>query len=271
MRAMKAAAFDLDDTLLHNDLSISPYTVGVFRQLNQSGFSLIAASGRARLSMKPFVDFLNCTQVYIACNGAEIYDTVSDKLIHEESFGVELAREIAAFGEESHCYAQTYSGDTFFYNQHSVYADRYAASALLKGVYVGRLDRFISGPCNKILMMAEEDEIARMLEIARHRFEGRASVTCSKPWFLEFNPLKATKGNALSIAASHLRIRPDEIIAFGDSLNDLSMFQAAGFSVIVENGRNDIKPLCGGITGSNEDDGVAHWLADHYRSGEVLL
>ena len=70
--AFKAAAFDLDDTLLHDDLSISEYTKDVFRQLHAKGFLLIAASGRSRMSIKPFVDGLGCICLYIACNGAEI-------------------------------------------------------------------------------------------------------------------------------------------------------------------------------------------------------
>ena len=41
---MKAAAFDLDDTLLRDDLSISPYTLEVFRRLAGRGFFFIADS-----------------------------------------------------------------------------------------------------------------------------------------------------------------------------------------------------------------------------------
>ena len=267
---MKAAAFDLDDTLLRDDLSISDFTVNTFRRLDASGFRLIAASGRAQLSMKPFVEKLGCVCLYIACNGAEIYDGADHSLLHSETYSMELAHEIAAFGSRYNCYAQTYGGDRFFFNQHSVYADRYAAVSCLKGEYVGDLRSYIREPRNKILMMAEPEQIAQMLQEARRLFAGRVSVTCSKPWFLEFNPLRATKGIALRAVAGRLGIAAEEIVAFGDSLNDLPMLKAAGRSVVVANGRPDVREQCDEVCLSNEEDGVARYLAEHYLSGEVV-
>lgn len=267
---IRAAAFDLDDTLLRDDLSISAYTKDVFRRLHEAGFLLIAASGRSEKSILPFVEDLGCICLYIACNGAEIYDGPTRRLLHSESFSADLAREIAAFGAEYDCYAQTYAGDRFFFNQYSEYAERYARASMLKGVYVGDLREFIREPRSKILMMAEEGQIARMLAEARGRFAGRASVTCSKPYFLEFNPPHATKGIALEFAARVLGLRTEEIVAFGDSLNDLPMLQAAGRSVVVANGRPDVKALCGEICLSNQEDGVARYLSDHFLTGEVL-
>ena len=272
---LKAAAFDLDDTLLRDDLSISAYTVDVFHRLSAAGFLLIAASGRSEKSILPFVRRLGCICLYIACNGAEIYDGPTETLLHAESFSTELALEIADFGAEYDCYAQTYAGDKFYFNQYSEYATRYADASMLKGVYVGDLRKFIREPRSKILMMADEEQISRMLAAARQRFAGRASVTCSKPYFLEFNPLLATKGIALAFAARRLGIRTDEIVAFGDSLNDLPMLQAAGRSVVVANGRPDVKPLCDEVCLSNQEDGVARYLAEHFLSqhdlcGEVL-
>ncbi len=266
----RAAAFDLDDTLLRDDLSISDYTKDVFRRLHSMGFLLIAASGRSRMSILPFVEQLGCICLYIACNGAEIYDGPTGDILRAETFPAELALEICDFGAEYNCYAQTYEGDRFFFNQYSEYADRYARASMLKGVYVGDLRQFIREPRSKILMMAEEEQIIRMLAEARIRFAGRASVTCSKPYFLEFNPPKATKGIALDFAARHLGIRTGQIVAFGDSLNDLPMLQAAGHSVVVANGRPDVQALCSEICLSNQEDGVARWLSEHFLSGEVI-
>ena len=271
MTQWKAAAFDLDDTLLRDDLSISPYTLEVFRGLTERGFRLIPASGRSQQSMKPFTGLIEDVALYISCNGAELWDGHTDRLLHQETFSAELGREIAAFGHEYRCYAQTYAGDSFYFNEHSVYADRYAAASLLKGVYVGDLAQFIREPRTKILMMAEPDQIAEMLQEARRRFENRISVTSSKPWFLEFNPLRATKGIALALAAETLGIRSEEIIAFGDSLNDLPMLQAAGRSVAVANARPVVCTQGSDVCLSNEEDGVAHYLEEHVLCGEGLL
>ena len=261
MKLLKAAAFDLDDTLLRDDLSISEYTIDVFRRLHASGFHLIPASGRTRMSMKPFVDQLECASLCIACNGAQIWDPVTNQVLYREELSVGLCREIAAFGKQYRCYAQTYSDERFYFNEYSEYAERYASASMLPGEYVGDLESYICEPRTKILMMAEEDKIARMLTAARKLFQGRASVTCSKAYFLEFNPLQATKGIALEKAAGMLGIPLMDIAAFGDSLNDLPMLEVCGCPVAVANARPEVLSFCAGTCASNLEDGVAHYLA----------
>lgn len=266
---LKAAAFDLDDTLLHSDLSISPYTIQVFRRLRLAGFHLIAASGRAHLSMKPFADMLSCVSLCVACNGAEIWDGQTDALLCRETYSADVAREIAAFANEYNCYAQTYEGDRFYYNRQDRYAAQYAAASMLKGELVGDLVQYINEPRTKILLINEADVIARLLPVARRRFEGKASVTCSKPIYLEFNPPRATKGIALETCSRILNIPLSDFVAFGDSLNDLSMLQAAGCSVAVSNGWEEIKNQVDDICASNEEDGVAHYLSRLFSWEEI--
>ena len=268
---MKAVFFDLDDTVLHDDRTVSGFTVRVMRELHDNGVFIIPASGRARFSMKPYVDQLACAGAYIACNGAEIWNADNDSLLHQVLFPAETAVAVAEFAERHGCYAHVYEGSRFYYNRRCVYADRYAASAGLDGCFVGKLSDFIHEPRNKILLIDEESRIAAMYEEACILFSGKASVTCSKPCYLEFNPPEATKGNALRTVCEILGIDPSDTVAFGDSLNDLSMLQAAGTGVIVENGRPEIKDLLYNICGSNNDDGPARFLYERFLQGEAVL
>ena len=264
-RSFCAVAFDLDDTLLRDDLSISPETLFTLRKLASYGMKVIPASGRSKMSIKPFVDRIAVSSVYISCNGAELWDSQTHNLLHSEKFSPELGREIARFGKAWNCYAQTYTESCFYYNEHSVWAERYASASLLSGVYVGDLEAFIQEPRNKILMMADESQIASMLQEARRVFQGRASVTCSKPYFLEFNPLQATKGIALEAACRWLGIQSSQVISFGDGLNDLPMLETSGWSVAMENGRDELKQHCDDCCLSNQDDGVSRYLREFFR------
>ena len=269
--SVRGITFDLDDTLLRDDLSISTYTVQVLRTLTRRGIAIIPASGRAYLSMRPFVDQLDCVSLYSACNGAEIRDGRTHTLLQSEAFSVSLAQEIAAFGKTHRCYAQTYDDSRFFFNEHTLWAERYASASMLEGVCVGDLEQYIQEPRNKILMMADPEKIAAMLVEAQARFSGRASVTCSKPWFLEFNPLRATKGIALQAEAEMLGFSSQNVIAFGDSLNDLSMLLSAGWSVAVANGREEVRNQCCAVCPDNNQDGVASYLAALFRLKESDL
>ncbi len=267
---MKAVIFDLDDTLLRDDLSISPFTVQVMRRLREEGVHVVAASGRSRVSMKPFLDTLGCVSLSISCNGAEIWAGASDELLRQELFSPEVAREIAAFGEEHRCHVQVYGGGYFYYNHPGPFADRYSAASRLTGVCVGDLGAFIREPRNKVMIIAEPETVASLRPQAIALLGDKASITCSKPCYLEFNPPEATKGKALLYVAQRLSLAPEDFIAFGDSLNDLSMLQAAGRAVCVANAWKEIQPLCDEVCLSNQEDGVARYLNDHYLRCPVI-
>lgn len=267
---MKAVVFDLDDTVLRDDLSVSDFTVRVFQALHEKGFYIIAASGRSPFSMKPYLDQLGCIAACISSNGAEIWDGPAQRLVCQELLSEDICIEIALFAESHNCYAQVYRDDCFYFSRRGPWADRYASATRLRGVFVGNLSAFIREPRNKILLIDHKEKIASIYEEALEQFGDRASVTCSKPVYLEFNPLNAVKGKALLTVCSLLDIRPEDVVAFGDSLNDLSMLRTAGLGITVSNGWEQIRPYCDDVCLSNNEDGPAHYLNDHFLNGAVI-
>lgn len=263
----QAIAFDLDDTLLRGNRTVSDFTITVLRKAAARGIHIIPASGRARDSMKPFVEQIGCASLYVSCNGAEIW-TPEHKEVAREMLDVELAREVARYGVARDCYAQTYAGRYFYYSRRGRWAEAYAESSMLEGVYVGDLEAFLTQPTPKILMMDEEQKIADMLKEAGSLFAGRLSICCSKPYFLEFNPLRATKGIALARCAELLGFEMANTVAFGDSLNDLSMLESAGTGVAMANAREDVKARITRHCLSNGEDGVARYIDEYILSGE---
>lgn len=260
--SIRAIAFDLDDTLLRSDLTVSDYTVEVLHRAAAKGIVILPASGRTRDSMFPTVERIGCASAFISCNGADVW-TAERQLLMQELLPVELAHEVARFAQERGVYCQTYSPDRFFYSMENDYAVSYARSSSLAGEYVGDLTAFIRKPVTKLLMMDEPQRIAALLKEAQAIFAGRASLTCSKPYFLECNPLRATKGNALQWCAAYFGFGMDELLAFGDSLNDVSMLEAAGTGVAMGNARDDVKAMGFPVCGANDEDGVARCIDQH--------
>ena len=259
---IRAIAFDLDDTLLRPDTSVSDYTADVLRRAASQGIIILPASGRTRDSMWPAVQRIGCASAFISCNGADVW-TPNRELMMQELLPVELAHEVARFAADRGVYCQTYSPDRFFYSMRNEYAASYEKSSSLQGEYVGDLTAFIRKPVTKMLIMDTPERIAMLYQEARQLFSGRASLTCSKAYFLECNPLRATKGNALKWCANHFDFDMSELLAFGDSLNDVSMLEAAGTGVAMANAREDVKAMGFQVCGSNEEDGVARYIEQY--------
>ena len=68
---------------------------------------------------------------------------------------------------------------------------------------------------------------------------------------------QADKGAALLAACAHLDLPPEQVVAFGDADNDITMFRVAGASVAMGQAVDAVKTAATTTTAANTDDGVA--------------
>jgi len=81
--------------------------------------------------------------------------------------------------------------------------------------------------------------------------------------WVEVNHLDARKDRSLLALAESLDITQDEIVYFGDNLNDLPVFENLPYAVAMGNARPEVKRLAWRTTTSNAEDGVATFLVQH--------
>lgn len=86
--------------------------------------------------------------------------------------------------------------------------------------------------------------------------------TYTEKWFLETFSDKASKANGIRFLREKYGF--EHITVFGDNFNDLSMFKEADTKIAVGNAKSELKEKADIITDTNENDGVAKWLAENY-------
>jgi hydroxymethylpyrimidine pyrophosphatase-like HAD family hydrolase len=74
-----------------------------------------------------------------------------------------------------------------------------------------------------------------------------------------------SKAGSLQTICDILNIKREEVIAFGDAQNDISMIEFAGMGVAMGNACEELKAAADEITLSNNDDGIAHTLEKYYK------
>ncbi len=260
---------DCDDTLLTDDLAITPFTVKVLKRAHEKGIRVILASGRAAASILPFVKSLGFKDPYIACNGAVIMNGENFTPMDEVLFSVPTAKKCARFFKEAGMYAQFYSGDYFYYSHEGGFNKAYSRDTKMQGQLAGDLENAIEKPISKLLGMDTAANVAKAYEEAKAQLGGEASITMSKPYFLEMNPLGATKGEALNRLSHIMDINPETTMAFGDSLNDLSMLAWAKYGVAMANAREEVKSAVSLHCASNREDGVARMIMTHVLKEDI--
>lgn len=89
------------------------------------------------------------------------------------------------------------------------------------------------------------------------RFGEEITVVYPGDDFVDVHKKGIDKASALSFLAERRGIRWGEIMAFGNTENDVPMLRYAGVSYAVANADGVAKEAAGHICASNEEDGVA--------------
>lgn len=252
---------DLDDTLLGEEGALTPYTLQVMRECLAKGIRIIPASGRAKASMRPIVNQLGTGLPYIAANGAQVVQA-DHSLMDELLLPAQVAHQVCAYLLEEGCYGQVYRGDEYYISEENEISRTYRKSTGVQGTVVGDLLLYLTFDTPKLLFVNHPEEIARLYPMVMERFGNQVSFTISKPHFLEAAPPGATKGAAIKRLAQHFAIDPAKTLAFGDSLNDISLLAFTPNSVAMGNAREELKQVAAYSCLPNTQDGVARFVAE---------
>lgn len=267
----KFVAIDLDDTLLADDLTISPQTIEAIQEAVKKGVFITLATGRMYQSAVKFAREIHLDVPIITYQGAYVKNVQSEEILYQRLMPYEISKEIISTLKEKKKVVQIYLNDELYVEKDHPYIHKYSQISRVPYRTVENLIAAMeeSGTTPmKIITIDEPEEIERMLETFKPHYQDQLHITISKPHFLEFSHPEATKGQAIQYLAERIGITLDEVIAIGDSYNDLDMIQIAGLGVAMENGHPDIKAIANYITKTNNDHGVWEVLQKFILKGE---
>ncbi len=259
-------ALDLDDTLLKHDLTISDYTVSVLRRLVEKGIYVMLCSGRLDEAMLPYVRQMDIAgseygRYMITQNGTNILDLHIRLSIYARELDYNIVMHVHDVLLEYGLTAHVYDSGTIYTFKHTEWGDIDAQLSGLQKELVEDYPEFLKRGFPKIVVPGEPGVIADMQKRLSKEIGDSCVIFISKPYFLEILPKDSGKGEALVWLAKQLNIPTENIMAFGDSMNDESMMKMAGKSVAMINGLDCIKEMAVFNTEfSNDEDGVAKFL-----------
>ncbi len=257
----KLVALDLDDTLLNKEHELTSRTISVIKRIQNMGVNVILATGRMLVSAIPFVEKLGLKGPVITYNGAYVKDITTDELIYHNPIKVELAREVIKTAESNSLHLNLYQDDQLFVVRRNKEVRRYERVVGIKAREVGSLIDFIKKKPVKIIITEHDRERHQhYLNVFQEKFTPRLTITQSKDYFIEIMSGGISKGRALEVVAERLKIGNDEVVAIGDSWNDLEMITWAGLGIAMEDAAVEIKKKADLIAPSHNDDGVARIL-----------
>lgn len=268
----KLLAFDLDGTALGSDPNVfSEGLPEAAAQAAAAGCIVAAATGRpagclpADVEKKP--DWLSWLVLY---DGAQIRNARTGECIWSKPFSAEALAQVqqaaARLGlpveyiDRDSRYHMT-AGDWQTLNDSGV-------SQFHKGV-LARMGCSLDGPAADL---AELEILKINMPIApledREAFrtavgEGVLVLDCG-PGGLELTAPGAGKQTAVAFLAEQLGLGMEDVMALGDSGNDIALLSSAGLGVAMGNAPDDVKAAAKAVTGRNTEGGAAEairrWL-----------
>jgi hydroxymethylpyrimidine pyrophosphatase-like HAD family hydrolase len=256
-------ASDMDGTLLRWDDTVSATTVAELERWRADGVPVVLATGRPPRWMRKIREVLRYG-TSVCCNGAVLLDLERLEVLDEYPLHPDVLQLVTAElrrRQPATWFAVEY-GDQF--RHEPVYQPRWDVDA--PGVAVATLDEMVVRPVAKLLARHEHlprDEFVALVEdVVGHR----ATVTNSSGDALaEISAAGVTKASGLAKVAAWHGVGPEDVVVFGDMPNDIAAFvwvrDAGGRAVAMAHAHPDLLAVATDVTGTNEDDGVAAFLA----------
>jgi Cof subfamily protein (haloacid dehalogenase superfamily) len=254
---------DLDGTLLNSDWEISPRTERAIRAASARGVYVILATGRMYASTLRYALRLDLRLPVITYNGALVKDVATGEVIYQRMLPKEYAREVLALVKELSYPVNLYFNhgeDRLYVDRVSAAVRRYSRQSSVPFFEVPDLMALLDRDPIKLVVIKEEEALDALIEESRRRWGEAIYVTKSEPTYLEFLHPEATKGRGLAAVARYFGVPREEIMAIGDSFNDLEMFKYAGFSVAMGNAREVVRRAADYVAPPCQEDGVAQVL-----------
>lgn len=255
--AIKLFVTDMDGTLLNGKKEISTGNIKAIRQAVDDGMVFTICTGRMYTSTVPYAKSLGIDEVPIITYNGALIKTLGGREIFSKFLAPELCLEVLEYAAELGEYCQTYSDDKLYYREHCAESEFYEKHTATVGYAVGDdIVKYVHNTPKMLMIGKDEAATDVIVEKLNNKFGGRLQAMRSAYNYVEIMPLSVSKANAMLKLAEILGIDQKDVLAIGDSDNDISMIKAAGVGVAVANCTDNVRNVAKYFVASNEDDGI---------------
>ena len=248
----KLLALDMDGTLLNDNYEISEATTNYIRAAIDRGIYVCLSTGRAIQNALPYAEQLGLHTPIITVNGAEVWKAPHD-LYSRTSMSHLIVPQLFDLSLKYDVWFWVYAVEGLYNRDHWIKSGQSMTDWLnalqnhqwLKFGYFTKSDQ---------VRDVIKDELRHMNDI---------EVTNSSPYNLEVNAKGVSKATGLRQICQLLGIQMCQVIAVGDSLNDLCAIQQSGLGVAMGNAQQQVKDAADVVVASNNDDGIVQVIQQY--------
>lgn len=268
---------DLDGTLLNSKGKVSEQTASILNKEIKQGAYFTVATARTPATVVPLLEGVEINLPIIVMNGSFIYDIKQKKYIYTSTIPYDSVRRIINIVEEQEkqifAYALKEDFLTVYYKGFNS-KDEEAFYNGRKNLTLKRFEKVESYPITREsqvghMVMLDSYEVIKKITDQLEDVPGIKTlmyrdVNTESSYLLEIAAEGTNKAEAAKYVAGQYEI--DEVIAFGDNLNDMEMIQVADCGCAVGNAEKSLKENANCVIDTNDNDGVARFIEMNRRA-----
>lgn len=267
---IKVILLDIDGTLTNSKKEISPRTKEALLKAQEQGITLALCSGRTDNGLMRYakeLDMIHHNGLFVCFNGGKVMNCQTNEVLFNQTMNIQTIKAILNHLKQFDVQPVITNGKYMyvtdvFKNEIHVpetfnvlqYESRSNGYLLCE---VDDLAEFVDFEVNKILTYGEPEYLKEHYLEMSEPFKDTLNSMFTAPFYFEYTDKGIDKAKAIQ---ESFPFKPEEMIAFGDAQNDISMLSYAGIGVAMANATDETKAIADFITKSNDEDGIAYVL-----------
>lgn len=268
---LRVIALDLDGTLLAPDKTILPASLEAISRARDAGYQVLIVTGRHHVAIHPFYQAMELDTPAICCNGTYLYDYHARKVLEGDPLPLEKAQALLGMLDEHAIHGLMYVDDTMMYETPTGHVSRTLKWA--QSLPEAQRPSFTQVPSlaqaarqvDAIWKFALAEEDTQKLQVFADRVAETLDLACEWSWHDQVDIARKgnSKGYRLARWVASQGLTMQNVVAFGDNYNDISMLEAAGTGVAMGNADAAVKARADVVIGENTKSSIAEFIYKH--------
>ena len=273
---IKIVATDMDGTLLDSRGQLDlPRLEKILDKLDHRGVRFVIATGNEVHRMRQLLGHLAERVVLVVANGARIFE--NNELIQAQTWDDAMVDRALAHFKGRECQDQfvVTAMNGGFVKKGTVFTelDKFMTPEMIEKLYqrmnfVDEFDSNLFGGVLKMSMVVGKERSESVLQEINDLFDGHVRAVSSGYGCIDILQDRIHKAWGLVELLKRWNLKPEQIMAFGDSENDIEMLELAGISYAMENAEEAVKRVATKVAPANSQAGVYKVLENWLEKGE---
>lgn len=267
---------DLDGTLLNSKHQICAKSLETLIKLAKAGVVIVVATGRPAFEAKQYASLIGEQAYYLGSNGTIAGAVSSESIIFENVLSSELLNDLVVFSK-THQLNPIFSTANRLYvsSKRDYWMHRYFSFmsnrtlkhsiGLIKKPLTPKEILFESREnVHKVIFYMSNTKKLKLIEpILRAHPSFETAITSEM--CVEVTQKGMNKGYGIEKLSRYLGISTSQIIAFGDSENDVEMLRTVGCGIAMGNATPYVKSVANQTTKNNDENGIGTALETLFK------